>query len=160
MQTVGVGRVGQMELRRVFDDLVRFETVLWNSIDARLVRDCGISLGILNLMMVIDPTPQCRVQDVADALAITVGGASQAVDRLEAAGWSQRRPNPADRRSSLLELTDTGQAMLLRAGAVFDEELQRLLQVPLSPTLLKQFATALGAVRRAAFSSGPVPTRR
>jgi DNA-binding MarR family transcriptional regulator len=142
-----------MDLRRVFDDLVRFETVLWNSIDASLLRDCGISLGILNLMMVIDPKPQCRVQDVADALAITVGGASQAVDRLEAAGWSVRRPNPADRRSSVLELTEAGEAMLLRAGSVFDEELERLLQNPLSPTLMRQFATALGAVRHAAVSS-------
>ena len=88
-----------MDLRQVFDDLVRFETVLWGALDQRLRRECGVTLGSLNVMMVIDSTPQCRVYDIAAALAITVGGTSQAVDRLQAAGWCRRRPNPEDRRS-------------------------------------------------------------
>ena len=30
------------DLRRVFDDLVRFETILWGAIDARLQEECGV----------------------------------------------------------------------------------------------------------------------
>ncbi len=71
------------DLRQVFDDLVRFETILWGAVDARLQEECGVGLASLNAMLVIDATPLCRVHDIARAVAITVGGASQAVDRLE-----------------------------------------------------------------------------
>ena len=138
------------DLRQVFDDLVRFETVLWGAIDQRLRAECEVSLGSLNVLMVIDSVPRCRVYDIAAALAITVGGTSQAVDRLQAAGWCQRRPNPDDRRSSILELTAQGSAALAGAGAVFDAELDRFLGAPLSPTALTQLGSALHKVRRAA----------
>ena len=152
-----------MDLRQVFDDLVRFETVLWGALDQRLRRECGVTLGSLNVMMVIDSTPQCRVYDIAAALAITVGGTSQAVDRLQAAGWCRRRPNPEDRRSSILELTDDGTALLANAGPVFDGELDRFLSAPLSATDLAQLGAALGKVRRAAINTGsdhPITTPR
>ena len=139
-----------MELRQVFDDLVRFETVLWNRLDARLRAECQVTLGSFNVMLVVERTPQCRVQDIASALAITVGGTSQAVDRVEAAGWCSRKTNPTDRRSSLLELTPTGTTLLASAGTVFDDELERLLADPLTPTALKQLGSALTTVRRAA----------
>ena len=91
------------DLRAVFDDLVRFETVLWNHIDARLRSECGVPLGSFNLLMVIDATPQCRVYDIAAALELTVGGTSQAVDRLEARGHcvrSRTRPTAVPRSLS------------------------------------------------------------
>ena len=69
------------DLRQVFDDLVRFETILWGAVDGLLQEECGVSLASLNAMLVIDATPLCRVHDIARAVAITVGGASQAVDR-------------------------------------------------------------------------------
>jgi MarR family transcriptional regulator, organic hydroperoxide resistance regulator len=139
-----------VELRQVFDDLVRFETMLWASLDARLRKECDVPLGSFNVMMIIDATPHCRVQDIASALCITVGGTSQAVDRLEAAGRCARRANPDDRRSSILELTGAGEELLATAGVVFDDELQRLLGAPLSAAALKQLGSALSAVRRAA----------
>jgi DNA-binding MarR family transcriptional regulator len=143
-------RARAAELRQVFDNLVRFETVLWAAIDARLRRDCGIGLGNLNVLMVIDATPECRVNDVATALAITVGGTSQAIDRIEAKGWCVRRPNPDDRRSSILLLTSDGKAILATAGRVFDEELDRYLRVPLSVAALSELSSALRTVRRSA----------
>src|ERR1700692_679926 len=96
------------DLRQVFDDLVRFETILWGAIDGRLQEECGVGLGSLNGMLVIDSTPLCRVHDIARAVAITVGGASQAVARLESSGPCARRANPSDRRSSIVELTPKG----------------------------------------------------
>jgi DNA-binding MarR family transcriptional regulator len=138
------------DLRQLFDDLVRFETILWNAIDARLIRECNVSLGSLNAMQVIASTPSCRVQDIARAVAITVGGASQAVDRLQAAGRCIRHPNPDDRRSSILELTPTGRELLDTAGALFDQELATYLGAPLSKNALGQLATALATARDAA----------
>lgn len=95
-----------MDLRQVFDDLVRFETDLWNEIDARLRREADLSLGSFNVMLVVERTDNCRVNEIAAALSITIGGASQAVDRLEKTGLCARRPNPADRRSSIIRLTE------------------------------------------------------
>jgi DNA-binding MarR family transcriptional regulator len=138
------------DLRAVFDDLVRFETVLWGEVDARLRRDHAVPLGSLNVMMVIDSTPDCRVYDIARSLAITVGGTSQAVDRLEAAGRCVRRANPGDRRSSIVELTDAGRALLGRAVLMFDDELDRLIRTPLSTTALAQLSTALRTLRHSA----------
>jgi DNA-binding MarR family transcriptional regulator len=144
-------------IRQIFDDLVRFETVLWAEVDARLRRQCTLSLGSLNVMMVVDATPDCRVYDIARALEITVGGASQAVDRLESAGRCARRANPADRRSSLIELTGAGRTLLGEAVAVFDEELDRLLREPLGQGDLDRLGTTLATLRRAASGAGPQP---
>jgi MarR family transcriptional regulator, organic hydroperoxide resistance regulator len=142
------------DLRQVFDDLVRFETMLWNGLDRRLQHDCQLSLSSLNMMMVIDGTTHCRVYDIASALAITVGGASQAVDRLEAAGRCERRPNPTDRRSSIIVLTAQGKKLLAAGGAVFDDELERRLRGPLSASTLTQLGKALGTLRLAAHHAG------
>jgi DNA-binding MarR family transcriptional regulator len=141
--------VDPVDLRRVFDDLVRFETILWNTLDTRLRQECGLPLGSLNVMLVVSATPSCRVQDIADALAITVGGASQAVDRLEKHGHCLRRPNPADRRSSLVELSPSGKRLLETAGAVFDRDLDTYLREPLSESALSRLAPALATLRQA-----------
>jgi DNA-binding MarR family transcriptional regulator len=138
-----------MDLRQLFDDLVRFETDLWNEIDARLRRECGVPLGSLNVMLVIESTPDCRVNEIAAALSITVGGVSQAVDRLEQRGHVARRPSPTDRRSSIVELTDAGRALVASAGPVFDEELERRFADPLSKTALVQLGSALATLRAA-----------
>lgn len=138
-----------VDLRRVFDDLVRFETVLWAEVDARLRRECELPLGSLNVMMVVDATTQCRVYDIARALEITVGGVSQAVDRLVAAGRCVRRANPADRRSSIVELTAVGHTLLGKAVTVFDEELDRLFRPPLTSGDLEHLGTTLAALRQA-----------
>jgi DNA-binding MarR family transcriptional regulator len=145
------------DLRQVFDDLVRFETILWGAIDARLREECGVGIAPLNAMLVIDATPLCRVQDIAQAVAITVGGASQAVDRLESAGLAARRANPSDRRSSIVELTLKGMELLRIAAPVFDRELDRLLLAPLPGTALTDLANALSTLRRSAAAQEDSP---
>ena len=107
-----------MNLRDVFDDLIRFEVLLWNAIDARLREESGLPLGSLDVMRTIARTSRCRVYDIATALAITVGGTSQAVDRLEKRHLCARRPNPDDRRSSIVELTPEGRELLESALVV------------------------------------------
>lgn len=136
------------DLRNVFDNLIRFETMLWDAVDSRLKSECDVTLSTVNLMLVIDATPDCRVFDIAEALAITVGGTSQAVDRLEKAGSCVRRAHPTDRRSSIVELTQAGVAMLRRAEPVFDDELARLIEVPLPGQNLMRFDEALDTLRR------------
>jgi DNA-binding MarR family transcriptional regulator len=127
------------------------------AIDGRLQEECGVGLASLNAMLVIDATPLCRVHDIARAVAITVGGASQAVDRLESAGRCARRANPSDRRSSIVELTPEGAELLAIAAPVFDRELDRLLRTPLPGTALTHLADALSALRRSAAAQADSP---
>ena len=141
---------GPVDLRQVFDDLVRFETELWNSLDATLVKQCGVTLGAFNALLIISETPNCRVNDLAAALSITVGGVSQAVDRIEAQGLLVRVPNPANRRSSLLELTAAGREALDSASGVFDNELSTWFAAPLGPAASTRFAKDLSTLRAAA----------
>lgn len=124
--------------------------MLWAAVDDRLREESGVTLAGLNVMLVIDATPSCRVLDIAQALAITVGGTSQAVDRLEKAGWCARKPHPTDRRSSIVELTPAGGALLARAAPVLDDELDHLLRAPLTDFDLGQLADGLGVLRRSA----------
>jgi DNA-binding MarR family transcriptional regulator len=145
------------DLRQVFDDLVRFETILWATVDGLLQEECGVGLASLNGMLVIDATPLCRVQDIAQAVAITVGGASQAVDRLETAGLCVRRANPSDRRSSIVELTPKGKQLLGIATPVFDRELDRLVRAPLPGTALTDLAGALRVLRQSAATRAVKP---
>ncbi|WP_416955458.1 MarR family winged helix-turn-helix transcriptional regulator [Streptomyces sp. Agncl-13] len=148
-----------MDLRQVFDDLVRFETDLWNGIDARLRQECDVTLGGLNVMLVVERAGSCRVNDIAAALSITVGGASQAVDRLEKLGHCTRRPHPADRRSSIVELTAAGRESVAQAGPVFDRELAARLAGPLPDSALGHLASALAVLRAATPAHpGPGPT--
>ena len=136
-----------MNLRQLFDDLVRFETDLWNGIDARLRAAGAVPLGSLNVLQVVQSRPGCRVNDVADALSITIGGASQAIDRLATRGLVVRRPNPEDRRSSIVDLTPSGAEAVAAAEVVFDEELARWFG-PLSGTALRQLSRTLSSLRR------------
>jgi MarR family transcriptional regulator, organic hydroperoxide resistance regulator len=94
------------------------------------------------------------VYDIAGELGITTGGTSKLVDRIEASGYCRRLPNPADRRSSLLELTPKGQRMLAEAGVAFDEELRRLLGSAVPELTLRQFATTLARLRMAIGGAG------
>ena len=49
------------------------------------------------------------------------------MDRLERDGLASRRPNPANRRSSLLALTEAGQAALSAASEVCGDAVARAL---------------------------------
>jgi DNA-binding MarR family transcriptional regulator len=137
------------DLPALYSELVRFETELWDAIDARLRSDCNLPLGRFEVTRVIARHGRCRVQDIADELAITIGGASKIVDRLEASGYCGRRPNPEDQRSSLIELTPAGECIFARAIEVFEAELARRFGAVLSARSLEQFRTTLAKLRAA-----------
>ena len=137
------------DLRQLFNDIIRFEIELWNAADVRLRHEFQLPLPQFEPMSVIDRLPGCRVYDVATELGITTGGVSKLVDRIEARGYCRRLPNPADRRSSLLELTAEGKRVLTEAGVAFDEELQRMLGSAVPERTLRQFAAVLVRLRAA-----------
>ena len=142
-----------MDLKELFYEVVRFEIELWNAVEARLRSELDLPLTHYEPMSVMDRIEGCRVYDIASELVITTGGASKLVDRIEEGGYCRRRPNPSDRRSSLVELTPAGRKLLNRARAVVEDELERCLAGAVSDRSLEQFAATLerlvAATRRA-----------
>lgn len=137
------------DLSEVFNDLIRFEIGIWNAVEARLKAEFGLPLTHFEPMSVMARIPGCRIYDIATELKITPGGASKLVDRIEASGYCRRRPNPDDRRSSLLELTPAGRRLFAEAGAAFEDELDRWFRTALPERTLRQFAATLARLRAA-----------
>jgi MarR family transcriptional regulator, organic hydroperoxide resistance regulator len=137
------------DLPQLFRELVRFETELWNAIDARLRADCDLPLSRFEPMQVMARRPACRVFDIADDLGITVGGTSKLVDRIEAAGHCRRRSNPKDRRSSVIELTPAGRRLLTKATRTFEDELDVRLGSAIATRSLQQLSSTLTTLRLA-----------
>ncbi len=138
-----------MELAKLFNEIVRFEIELWNAVDKRLREVHGLPLARFEPMQVIARTPQCRVNDIAEALSITVGGTSKIVDRIEASGLCRRLPDPDDGRSSLIELTPAGQRLLADATKTFIGELEQRIGSAISQQSLEQFAATVRHLRNA-----------
>lgn len=137
------------DLRTFFSELVRLETELWNAVEARLRSGHGVTLPFFEFMQIIARQPQCRVHDIATELAITVGGTSKIVDRIEAAGYCTRHANPSDRRSSIITLTPAGKRLLPRLIATVDDELRARVSTEISDRSLTQLTRILTRLRAA-----------
>ncbi|MCX5064291.1 MarR family winged helix-turn-helix transcriptional regulator [Micromonospora lupini] len=131
----------ESDLAEVFERVVRLQVDLFTAVDTRLRRELGILLIALLPLRVIATRPDCRVQDIAEGVGISVGGASKSVDRLEHGGWVRRAENPADRRSSVLHLTAEGERMVSAGTAIIEAEMRSRLLPPLGPAGVARFAT-------------------
>jgi MarR family multiple antibiotic resistance transcriptional regulator len=116
------------DLVQFFDDLVRAETRLYNALSDTLRREHGIVATQYEFLCYFRDHPGSRIADVATNFAAGVGAISKGVDRLAARGWVDRRPNPADGRSVLVSLTDTGLAMATAAEGTFRRRLAELVE--------------------------------
>ncbi|MEV4708063.1 MarR family winged helix-turn-helix transcriptional regulator [Actinoplanes sp. NPDC049316] len=77
----------------------------------RLLRELGLHPSQeLLLMRLWESGPQ-RQSDLAAELGTDSAGTTRIVQRLEAAGHVRRRPDPTDRRATLVESTPAGDAL-------------------------------------------------
>ncbi|MEU6480343.1 MarR family transcriptional regulator [Streptomyces sp. NPDC047017] len=141
------GPCDPVDLPAFFADLVRCETRLYNALNDRLREGHGIVTSQFEFLRFVRDRPGCRVADIAGEFAIGIGATSKGVDRLEKLGWVTRRPNPADRRSSLLALTDDGVRLAEAAEATFTEALTELIGDALGASTGPPAAQALARLR-------------
>jgi DNA-binding MarR family transcriptional regulator len=73
------------------------------------------------------PPYRLRPTDFAATLMLTTSGTTKRLDRLEAAGYVTREPDPADRRGVLIALTPQGRSLVDTAAAKHLANEQRLL---------------------------------
>lgn len=137
-------------LAELFRELSRFETELWSAVDAALRAEHGLPLSRFEPMQVIARAGRCRVYDICSNLSLTTGGASKLIDTIESSGHCRRKPNPDDRRSSLIELTPAGKRLVDRATVTFERTLGDRLGGALAPRSLEQFTASIRMLRAAA----------
>lgn len=58
-----------------------------------------------------------RLTELADRAQLSLAAAAELVNDLESLGYLTRRPDPADGRAKLIDLTKRGQALMADAGA-------------------------------------------
>ncbi|BBA95755.1 putative transcriptional regulator [Actinacidiphila reveromycinica] len=150
---------GDRLLPGLFADLVRCETRLYNGLGERLKARHGIVASQFEFLRHLRAHPGTRVADLAAEFAVGVGAVSKGADRLERQGWVERRANPADRRSSLLALTEAGALLLDAAERTFADVLAELVGDVLDPSAVAATADALATLRAALEAGGVgVPT--
>jgi DNA-binding MarR family transcriptional regulator len=131
----------------VFTDLIRVETRLYNAVAERVKAEAGVGAGHFEALRYVRDHPGARVADLACAFAIGVGTTSKIADRLEKEGWLERRPNPANRRSSLLALTAAGESVVSRTEPAWQAAIQEILGGAVTREELTALSLALSALR-------------
>jgi DNA-binding MarR family transcriptional regulator len=140
-----------LDLVAFFDDLVRCETRVYNALSDRLRAEHSIVTSQFESLRHLRDHPGARVADIAAAFAIGIGATSKGVDRLEKRGWVVRQPNPDDRRSSLLALTDEGARLVDAAERTATACLAELIGEAFggAPATVRAFADLRAALERA-----------
>ncbi|EMD28141.1 MarR family winged helix-turn-helix transcriptional regulator [Amycolatopsis azurea] len=139
-------RGDDLDLQKLFADLVRCETRLYNALNERLRSEHGMATSQFEFLRFLREHSGARVADLAAEFAIGAGATSKGVDRLERQGWIVRQINPADRRSSLLALTDEGRRRVEAAERTVTACLSELIEDTLGT---RSVADALGLLRSA-----------
>ena len=78
-------------------------------------REHGLEQGwhdVLATLRRTGPPFKLRPTDLTNAMMLTSSGTTKRLDRLEAAGLIAREPDPADRRGTLISLTEAGRARI------------------------------------------------
>lgn len=88
---------------------------------AAVLQEYNLTDVEFQLLAAIRTAPENRAapRTLLQPLMVTSGGLTNRIDRLEAAGWVVRAPNPDDRRGVFLELTTSGRELVDRVTAAY-----------------------------------------
>ena len=102
---------GDPTCTEAYASLCRTGEALLGELDRRIAATFGISQSAATALAVIDGagTPLTPSQ-VSERVLIASATMTATLDLLERRGWIRRVPNPADRRSVLIEITPEGRA--------------------------------------------------
>ncbi|MGX1265866.1 DNA-binding MarR family transcriptional regulator [Rossellomorea marisflavi] len=88
-----------------------------------------ISHQVIRILQLVEKRDEVGVKNVADLLSITPHTASEHVKRIIEKGYLFKKKNPDDERKVILELTDSGRAVLFRNTSLDEDKLQASLDL-------------------------------
>ncbi|MBF4631231.1 MarR family transcriptional regulator [Clavibacter michiganensis subsp. phaseoli] len=80
----------------------------------RIAQDIGVNVTDLTVISVVGDFGRMTPKLLATEISMGTGAVTAVIDRLVGAGHLDRVPNPKDRRSVFVELTDAGRTTLAR----------------------------------------------
>jgi DNA-binding MarR family transcriptional regulator len=81
----------------------------------RALEERGLSIAQFDILATLGFEQGITQQELAERLLVTKGNICGMIDRMEANGWVERRPDREDRRVNRLFLTRRGKALLAQA---------------------------------------------
>ena len=101
--------------------------LLTRRISRDLVAEGLPDLGWYDLLWALRRSPgrRLRVNELAREVVLSPTAMSRFVDRVEAAGYVRREPDPADRRALQVAITDEGIALLRRMWPIYRAGIER-----------------------------------
>ena len=92
--------------------VIRAGQALYDEIDRAMQASIGVPESALNTLAVIDGAERpLTPSEISDRTFRSSATMTSILDVLERRGWVRRVPNPEDRRSVLVEITDDGHAV-------------------------------------------------
>ncbi|MEI6700361.1 MAG: MarR family transcriptional regulator [Actinomycetota bacterium] len=115
-------------------------------LDVRLEASSGLELAFYEVMVRLRRSPNQRLTmgELASEIALSTGGVTRLVDRLETDGLLYRVHCPSDRRTTYVELSALGNERLEAATEDYLRLLDELLIAPLEGYDTNRLARALG----------------
>ncbi len=131
---------------------LRTHTQVVRDLDAALRASHGMPLTQFDVLLQLRlHGGRLRMCDLAGALMLSRSGLSRLVDQVQARGWVEREPDPADARGLYAVLTAPGRAALRKAQAVHIANVRRRFLDALTPDQQRALAASWEAVAHRAF---------
>lgn len=89
----------------------------------RHIRAMGLTPPQFDIIATLGNTPGMTPTELTEKTLITKGSLTGVLDRMIERGWVERVPNPDDRRSQIIRLTSSGNALFKR---VFPDQLAHM----------------------------------
>ena len=95
----------------------------------------GMTLAQYDVLMTLCHGNGITQQELAERLLVTKANVVGLIDRVSAAGWVERRPDPEDRRVNRIHLTEAGRKLAAEAQPGQQALIQRLFEGLAEPEL-------------------------
>ena len=145
--------------------LVRTGQAINAELDRAMLASYGAPQPVMNCLAVIEGADtELTPSEISERTLVSSATMTNTLDALERLGWARRIPNPEDRRSVLVEITDEGQTVadrFLPGIRVLEQSLLAELSSTERATLLRLLGKLLkGAAAVAAAEPTPLEGRR
>jgi DNA-binding MarR family transcriptional regulator len=94
--------------------------------DLAVARAHDVSMAEMKAIDHIQAEGELTPRELGERLSLTSGAVTAVIDRLERGGWVERSPNPRDRRSVVVRMTEQSIEACVRIYVPFSEALARL----------------------------------
>ncbi|HVP01888.1 MAG TPA: MarR family transcriptional regulator [Solirubrobacteraceae bacterium] len=144
----------------VWRGLLRSYEWVTRELDRRLRSEHGLTFDAYGVLITLVTEPDgLAIGELGERRNLSPSGISRAVDRVAREGLVERQPNPADQRSFVVALTDTGLRRLRSAQVTHHALVRERLLSRLDDQQLEQFAELWEAAVPGSVTSASWPPR-